>query len=180
MGAEDDADLVRRARAGDTRAFDELVSRHIQVVYNLALRLVGNREDAKDLTQVTFLKAWRALEGFDHSRRFFSWIYRIALNESLNLLRGRRPQEVLDDRIADPSQSPDEQVASRVREETVQAALMDLGEEHRQIILLHYFGELSYSELSGFLEVPEKTVKSRLFTARQMLGRVLKRRGVEE
>jgi RNA polymerase sigma-70 factor, ECF subfamily len=180
MGARDDVDLVRRARAGDTQAFDELVNEHIHVVYNLALRLVGNREDARDLTQSTFLKAWRGLEGFDRGHRFFSWIYRIALNESLNLLRNRRPHEALDERIADPSPPPDERAANHEREEAVQAGLMELGEGHRQIIILHHFAELSCAELSKLLGIPEKTVKSRLFTARQMLGRILKRRGVRE
>ncbi len=180
MDAGDEGNLVSRAKAGDTKAFDELVNRHVQVVYNLTLRLVGNRDDAWDLTQGTFLKAWRGLAGFDDRRRFFSWLYRIALNESLNLLRGQRRHEALDERIADPSPSPDAQVDDRERQEAVQVALMDLDEEHRQLIILRHFADLSYAELSGVLEVPQKTVKSRLFTARQMLGRILERRGFKE
>ena len=180
MDGRDEGDLVSRAKAGDTRAFDELVNRHIQVVYNLALRVVGNREDAWDLTQGTFLKAWRGLDGFDVRRQFFSWLYRIALNESLNQLRGRRPREALDERIPDPSPSPDSRVEDRERQEAVQGALMELDEGHRQIIVLRHFADLSYAELSGLLEVSQEKVKSRLFTARQMLGRILQRRGFKE
>jgi RNA polymerase sigma-70 factor (ECF subfamily) len=177
MDASDEADLVRRAKAGDGRAFDGLIGSYVQVVYNLSLRMVGNREDARDLTQCVFLKAWRGLGRFDDHKRFFSWLYRIALNESLNLLRGRRPVEKLNERFKDPSPSPDEQFALRERDEALQAALMDLEEGHRQLIVLHHFAELSYAELGQLLDLPERMVKSRLFTARRMLGRILKRRG---
>jgi RNA polymerase sigma-70 factor, ECF subfamily len=180
MDAPGEADLVRRAKAGDTRAFDELVGKYIQVVFNVAYRLVGDREDARDLTQRTFMNAWRGLHRFDVRRRFFSWLYRIALNESLNLLRARRPQEALDERVVDPSPSPDEQADQRKQQEAIRVALMDLDEAHRQLIVLHHFAELSYEEMSGLFNVPEKTIKSRLFTARQMLGRILIRRGFKE
>jgi RNA polymerase sigma-70 factor (ECF subfamily) len=180
MDVRDEMDLVCRSKAGDTTAFDELVNRHVQVVYNLALRLVGNVEDAWDLTQGTFLKAWRGIDGFDSRRRFFSWLYRIALNESLNLLRSRRPQEALDERIADPSPSPAALADEHERQEAVHAALMDLDEGHRKVIVLRHFADLSYAELSDVFGVPQKTIKSRLFTARQMLGRILERRGFAE
>lgn len=178
MDASDEADLVRRAKAGDERAFGGLVDAYLQVVYNLSLRMVGNIEDARDLSQCVFLKAWRGLARFDDRRRFFSWLYRIALNESLNLLRSRRPVDELSERLTDPRPLPDEETALRERNDALQAALMDLDERYRTIIVLHHFGEVSYAELGRVLDLPEKTIKSRMFTARQMLGRSLVRRGI--
>lgn len=179
MAEIDEASLVRRAKEGDTRAFDELVGLYGRTVYNLALRMVGNREDARDLTQSTFLKAWRGLGSFETSRRFFSWLYRIALNESLSFLRNRRGGEALDERAEDPAPTPEDDLRASERCDTVQAALMRLSEGERQILVLHYYGQLSYAELSELLDVHEKTVKSRLFTARRALGEILRRWGFE-
>jgi len=177
LSEREEASLATRARDGETRAFDKLVESYARIVYNLVLRMVGDREDAKDLTQNTFLKAWRSIGSFDPGRKFFSWIYRIALNEAMNLLRSRRPRVDLDDRMADPRPSPAEQIDARDTQESVQAALAELGDSERQILVLRYFGELSYEEIADFLEIPEKTVKSRLFSARQEMGRILKRQG---
>ncbi len=180
MDAADESKLVCRAKAGDREAFDCLVTEYLQVVYNLAYRMVGEREDARDLAQCVFLKAWRGLGGFDERRRFFSWLYRIAWNESLNLLRSRRPVEELSERMADPSSAPDVRVDHRERDEALHAALMEMEEEYRRIIVLHHFAELSYAELGLILDLPEKTIKSRLFMARQKLGGILRKRGFTE
>ena len=177
MGEINEASLVRSAKKGDTQAFDELVRIYGRVVYNLALRMVGDPEDAWDLTQCSFLKAWSGLRSFDSNRRFFSWLYRIAMNESLGLLRDRRDQETIDEGVADPAPGPEERRDARELRDKAQAALMALKENDREVLVLRYFGQLSYAELSESLKVPEKTVKSRLFTARQKLGQVMKRRG---
>lgn len=179
MGETEEASLVRRAKEGDTRAFDGLVGIYGRTVYNLTLRMVGNAEDARDLTQNTFLKAWRGLRSFDTSRRFFSWLYRIAINESLSFLRSRQPEEALDESAEDPALDPEEGLQAKERGDMVQAALMRLGEADRQILVLHYFAHVSYAELSELLEVQEKTIKSRLFTARQVMGGILRRWGFE-
>jgi RNA polymerase sigma-70 factor (ECF subfamily) len=176
----DEARLIRWAKEGDTRAFDALVGIYGRVVYNLALRMVGDPDDASDLTQRSFLRAWNGLGSFDSNRRFFSWLYRITINESLRLLEERRPLETLDERMADPAPSPEEYRNRRERSDRVQAALMAVGANDREILVLRYFGQLSYAELGELLEVPEKTIKSRLYTARQTLGRVLRQRGFPE
>jgi RNA polymerase sigma-70 factor (ECF subfamily) len=177
MGEINEASLIRSAKEGDTQAFDELVGIYGKVVYNLALRMTGDPEDAWDLTQCSFMKAWSGLRSFDSNRRFFSWLYRIAMNESLSLLRDRRHQEMIDEGVADPAPGPEERTTTRELRDSVQSALMVLGEKDREVLVLRYFGQLSYAELSESLEVPEKTIKSRLFTARQRLGEVLRRRG---
>jgi len=168
---------VSAARAGDTRAFGTLVEAYGRPVYNVALRMSGNPEDARDLVQVVFVKAYERLDSFDGRSRFFSWIYRIAINESLNFLSRRKLQVELDEGLVSNERLPDERAASREEERMVQAALQDLTPEYRQVIVLRHFLELSHAEMGGVLRLPEKTVKSRLHTARLRLGEALRKRG---
>ena len=123
------------------------------------------------MTQNAFIRAYERLETFDPARRFFSWIYRIAVNESLNLLRVRRPHEQLQDTVeADAMADPVERAQMGER---VQQALKALTKEYREVIVLRYFGELSTEEIGETIGLPEKTVKSRLFSARQRLAEIL-------
>src|SRR5262245_60126107 len=92
---DEDAELVRRSLAGETTAFGVLVTRYQKVLYTVAIRMLGNAEDARDATQDAFVKAYQRLGTYDPAYRFFSWIYRILVNECLNMIRGRRPQEPL-------------------------------------------------------------------------------------
>jgi RNA polymerase sigma-70 factor (ECF subfamily) len=179
MGAIDENALVQRCRDGDARAFGELVAAYERVVFSLALRMTGDREDARDITQVVFLKVYRGLPGFDPRRRFFSWIYRIAVNESIDRLRGRRPAEPLDDRLP-ADDAPEVDAERSERTDQVQRALLDLNEDDRQLLVLRHWLDRSHAEIGETLGVPESTVKSRLFEARQRLGRALRRRGVTE
>ena len=178
MTAEDEETLVLRSLAGDQRAFGELVSTHQQVLFNVALRMLNDREDARDVTQTAFLKAWQKLHTYDRRNKFFSWIYRILLNEALNTLRQRRRLEPLDERMASPERSPEERAEANEIGGIVQKGLMELGAEHRQVIILRHFLHLSHREMANLINLPEKTVKSRLYTGRQLLGGILRRRGV--
>ena len=178
MATEDEETLVLRSLAGDRRAFGELVSAHQRVLFNVALRMLNDREDARDVTQTAFLKAWQKLHTYDRRNRFFSWIYRILLNEALNQLRRRRRLEPLDERTVSPERSPEERTEAHEIGAIVQDALMELGTEHRQVIILRHFHHLSHREIGDTLNVPEKTVKSRLYTGRQLLAGILRRRGV--
>lgn len=177
MDERDEAGLVDRALAGDRRAFGALVDAHGAVVYNLALRMVYDAEDARDLTQNVFLKAWRKLDGFDRRNRFFSWIYRITINESLNFLARRRRHEALGEGLEDPGRGPDTRAAAAEENGLVERGLMAIGPDDRLLIVLRHFLELSHREIGDLLEVPEKTVKSRLHTARGRLAGVLRRSG---
>jgi RNA polymerase sigma-70 factor, ECF subfamily len=168
----DDRISVMRCLRGDASAFEPLVARYQRVLFGVALRLVSDYEDARDVTQNTFIRAYEHLESFDPERRFFSWIYRIAVNESLNLRRARRPQEGL----AASLQVTGGQTAAVERRETaerVERALGQLSEEYREVVLLRYFADLSYAEIGEAVGIPEKTVKSRLFSARQRLAVLL-------
>jgi len=173
----DDDALVTRALSGDTQAFGELVDGYGRVVFNLALRMVGNSEDAHDLTQVTFVKAFEKLDSFDRRSRFFSWLYRIALNESLNWLKRRKRSGELDENLESGQPGPDEVAAASQEEALVQSALMDLTPEYREVIVLRHFQDLSHREIGAVLQLPEKTVKSRLHSARERLAIALRKRG---
>jgi len=137
--------------------------------------MLGNYEDALDATQNAFIRAYEGLDTFDPERRFFSWIYRIAVNECLNARRARRPDDPLPEQMeAPPADGPFDGVERAERSGAIDAALVRLSEDHRLVVVLRHFADLSYSEMSEAIGVPEKTVKSRLFEARQRLGELLR------
>ena len=164
--------LIRQSLAGDTDAFGLLVRRYQNVMYTVALRMVGNGEDARDVTQDAFVKAYRQLATFDPNYKFFSWMYRIVVNESFNVIRARRPQEPIDSEVATKG-NPFETALAGERHAHIEAALQRLTPDYRSVVVLRHFGGQSYSEIAEALSIPEKTVKSRLFTARQLLGEML-------
>lgn len=172
--ANDDVDreLVRRYLDGELAAGDELVGRHLRRMFNVALRMLGNVQDAEDVTQTAFGNAFAALGTYDPKYRFFSWIYRMTVNTSLNTLKRRRDLVSLDGKYDAP-------VADVTSESAVEAgdrvgrALLELKPDDRAVVVLRHLEALSYEEISNALGVPVKTVKSRLFTARQRLRAVL-------
>ena len=168
----DDAALVNRSLAGDAAAFETLVTRHQRALYTVACRMLGNKEDAADALQGALIKAYEHLDSFDPRHRFFSWIYRIVVNECLNMLRARRPEDVLNPALAAVG-TPFDAAAASERATQVQQALMHLTTDARTVIVLRHFGDLSYDEIAETLGVPSKTVKSRLHSARQKLGEQL-------
>lgn len=170
--------LVRRTLDGDAQAFGEVIEEFQTTLYNVALRMTHDREDARDLVQTAFFKAYRGLATWDPAHRFFSWIYRILLNETLNLLRRRRPAEELDEGLPSREPAPDTAAQRSDLEDRVGRALMMLTAEKREVIVLRHFQERSYREMSELLGIPEKTVKSRLHDARRALGVILERQGV--
>jgi RNA polymerase sigma-70 factor (ECF subfamily) len=169
---EDDAALVRQSLAGESAAFGVLVTRYQKVMYTVAVRMLGNAEDAQDATQDAFVKAYQRLASFDPTYRFFSWMYRILVNECLNAVRSRRPEEPL---MADMAggETPFEATAAEERRRQIDGALQRLSPEYRAVIVLRHFVGSSYGEMADLLAIPEKTVKSRLYSARQRLGEQL-------
>lgn len=163
-----DRDCVERCLRGDSEAFGPLVEKYQRPVFRAVLTMVGNYEDARELTQQVFLKAFQHLAAYDPGRKFFSWIYRIAINESINHLKARRPVEPLE---GDPGETGPrvEPIEAEDRARSVRQAVQTLGEEYRAVIVLRHFLDLSYSEVAEALRLPVSTVKSRLFDARRML-----------
>lgn len=177
MAEFDERALLDRALGGDPEAFGELVDAHAPVIYNLILRMTGNPEDARDLSQTVFVKAWEKLSSFHRENRLFSWLYRIAIHETLNFKRGRGPAETLDEREPSAEPGPEERYERNEEIAGVQTALLQLRNEDRELIVLRHFLSMSHVEMSDLLHVPEKTVKSRLHTARLRLEAELRRLG---
>ena len=173
----EDLELVRRTKTGDSHAFGFLVKRYQKPVYNIALRISHNPTDAEDIAQTVFMKAFQKIETFDDRQRFFSWMYRIAINESINFSKRRRSHDELDREPVSKQASPEETVIKADMEEQVGVALMYLKPEDRALICLKHFQGFSYDEIGYILDIAEKTVKSRLYTARQRLKDVLQRLG---
>ena len=168
----EDRALVRLSLAGQTEAFGVLVTRYQKVMYTVALRMLGNEEDAQDATQDAFVKAYRRLATFDPSYRFYSWMYRIVVNECLNVTRDRRPEDPLEIDVACEG-DPFDTTLSTERHHQIEAALLKLTPDQRAVTVLRHFAGQSYGEIAEALAIPEKTVKSRLYTARQRLGELL-------
>ena len=176
MDDDPDETLVERCREGDGSAFAALVHRYHRPIYNAAYRVLGNADDASDITQVVFLRVTERLDEFDSRYKFFSWIYRIALNESLNLARKHGREEPLDDgaEIAGARRNEPEWNADQSElAERVQRALLGMNADDRAVLTLRHFSDCSYREMSAILGIAEKTVKSRLFSARRRLRELL-------
>jgi len=168
----DDATTVARCLAGDTAAFETLVVRYQGVLFTVALRMLGNRHEAEDAAQTALVRAYERLGTYDPSFRFFSWIYRILANECLNVIRARRPADPVTDDLP-LLVVPVDGVEEDRRRAAVQAALDALSPDYREVVVLRHFGEQSYDEIAEVLGIPSKTVKSRLYSARQQLGQLL-------
>jgi len=174
-----DNELVRRCLRGETSAFEMLVDKYQKPIYNLAFRMTKNFEDAEDLTQTVFIKAFQKLDSFRFNYKFFSWIYRIAVNESLNFLNQRRRLTDLDSKIISTEKTPEEIVHEEELNRQIQDGLMVLNPDYRILIILKHFHAFSYREISFIVDIPEKKVKSRLFTARQLLKDALMEKGLK-
>jgi len=168
----DDETLVERYRDGDTAAFAALVRKYQRPLYNAAFRVLGREEDASDVTQSVFLKVAERLDQYDARFKFFSWIYRIAVNESLNLLRENGREAPLEDEEELPgleSAQPDERVSDAQVSQRIQQALMRMKVSDRMVLTLRHFGDCSYQEMAEIMGLDVKTVKSRLYEARLRL-----------
>lgn len=174
-----DAYLVEATLAGNRQAFGELVERYQDRLFNVLARVLGSRDDAGEVLQDAFVQAYSKLESFRGKSQFYTWMYRVALNMACSHRRrhARRHDEQSIDRIrelsgaepVDTSLQP-EQTAFRVEQaEIVQAALLEISEEHRQILVLREMEDRSYEEIAEILELPVGTVRSRLFRARLQL-----------
>jgi len=171
---------------GDREAFEAIVERYQKPIFNVAYRMVNDYEDAMDITQLSFIKAYENLDKYDPSHKFFSWLYRIAVNESLNHVSKRKRQTRL---AYDPGSScgfgrqdytPEDVVEQSETDVLLQSALTQLKFDYRLVVILRHFLSLSYREIGDIIDVPEKTVKSRLFTGRQLLKDILVEQGYVE
>ncbi len=184
-----DTELVRKAAAGDSDAFEQLVLSYEKPIYNLCLRMCGNADDAMDLTQETFLKAWRSLGSFRADAAFSTWLYRLCSNLCIDHLRREQKRKVLplqvedsdgDERpldVPDPAAGPEERLSAQEDRQQVAAALQSLEPEYREALTLRVLHDLSYADIAAVLQVREGTVKSRIARAREKMREAMQKLG---
>ena len=169
-----DAQLIAETLQGNRDAYGELVRRHQTFAYNVALRVVGNRADALDVTQDAFVRAYDALASFDAARPFAPWLSAIVTNLALNHVQRKRPAlELQDDLHAAPQFDPAQRALESEQQARVRAALHQLPSEWRAVVELRHFQDMSYDEIADALDMPLSDVKSHLFRARQKLKQLL-------
>ncbi len=173
-----DQELIDRCRKGDRVALGQLVNEYERPIYNAAYRVLGNSADAADVTQVVFLKVFERLEQYNPRFKFFSWIYRIAINEAINQRNRTRNEQFFEEEQFVSAENPENRLNSEQLSEVVQDGLMELQEDYRVVMVLRHFSEMSYQDISEVLHIPEKTVKSRLYSARQIMKGQLTAKGM--
>ena len=189
MTREEESAVILKVQQGDANAFEALVTAYQKQVYNLALRTVGNPEDAADLSQEAFLRAYRSIGSFRGDSKFSVWLYRLTTNICIDFLRskGRKPtvsltmenddEETQELDVADDRFDPEENFQRAELQRAVQRGLNALPEEFRTILVLRELEGMSYAEIGEILHLEEGTVKSRLFRARSRLCDFLKQDG---
>ena len=175
--AEPETNLINRAQQGDRSAYGELVRRHYAEVVRVVYRLCGDSALAEDAAQEAFLRAWVKLPAFQAASPLRNWLFRIAVNVALDVLR-KKPEEQLEEEqillVPDPGLGPESALIEKERATSVQRAIRALPEAARSVLVLREYGELSYQEISSVLDIPIGTVMSRLNYARTQLRVELK------
>ncbi len=181
MDPRQDADLLRRCRAGDEKAFRELVTRYQRQVYSVSLRMVRSVEDAEDVTQETFVRVFRSIDRYDPGRPFGAWIFTIAARLSIDHLRRRRTRPFSlvqrdpgsdEDRtldVLDPGLQPDELTSHLEEERRAQDLIDRLPPHYKIVVMMRHQQDLSYEEIAAALHLPLGTVKARIHRARALL-----------
>jgi len=180
----DDATLIERSRAGKPEAFGELVVRYQDRLYNTLIRVCGEAEEARDVTQEAFVQAFVKLDSFRGNSAFYTWLYRIAFNTAISRRRRRKPTSSLDEareaagvEPADPDARPEANLEREEQAVQVRAALATLSAEHRSVLVLREIEGYDYETIGEMLEVPVGTVRSRLHRARMQLKEEMEAKG---
>ena len=178
MTCSEDSRLVDQCLNGDLQAFEVLIDKYQQPVYNVIFRMCHHTEDARDVTQNVFVKVYNNLATFNRELKFFSWIYRIAINETLNYLHQKKPMEELSPTIESQEENPVSYLEQAEVSENIHRALLEIETKYRSLIVLKHFQNCSYQQIAEITDLPEKTIKSRLYIGRQLLAKVLLRKGI--
>ena len=174
LSRDDERDAIAASRRGEREAFDRLVLRYQRDVYRLCYRFVNNHEDANDLAQEAFLRAWRAIPRFRGESCFSTWLYRIAVNACLNFRALRRPStQELPEALADPVPGAEARLESDDEARRVRASIARLPEKQRATLILKVYHELTHEEVAGILGSTVGTVKANLFHALGNLRRLV-------
>ncbi len=168
--------MIRRILAGQLHEYETLIRRYEPAVYNVLYQMLQQPAEAEELAQEVFVKAYEKLNTFNFQSRFFSWIYRIAINTAISHRKKEQRYLHPEQMPEHPEQlqdAPDQRMERDERDGQIRKAVAQLKEPYQAVVVLYYFEELAYVEIAEVLEVPEKTVKSRLFDARRKLRGLL-------
>jgi len=183
---KDDVELVRRAKQGDGKAYDQLILLYKDVVYSIVYRMVRNKQESEDLVQEAFIKAYNSISSFNEEYAFSTWLFKIATNNCIDFFRKRKLRtysmdetiKYKDDEIkqeyADPEPDVEDDLVSDERSQIIRDAIAQLPEKYRIVIELRHQKEHSYEQISEDLDLPLGTVKARIFRAREMLNKLLR------
>lgn len=175
---DQDAALVQRCLNGDQKAFEVLVDRYQRPIFNLALRFAADAIDAEDIVQSVFVKVYEKLSSFNPSYKFFSWLYKIAVNESINFLNRKKNLEQFDEDVHSTVAPQEDSFDDHEVNKKIDLALLELKPEYRIVVVLNHFQDLTYKEIGYILDIHENRVKSRLFSARKRLRSILLKKGI--
>ncbi len=176
MLEEEDKKIVEEVLKGKVNAFGTLVDRYQQSIYRMTLRMIGDSEEAQELTQNVFVKVYSKLDSFDPKYKFFSWLYRIALNESLNYVKSRKKLTDFDENSFEDHETPEEIYQDKEKKRILHRSLLELSEKYRIVIVMKYYDNMSYEEISEVTGLSVKKVRSRLFTARKNLKELIEKK----
>lgn len=165
--------LVSDCLNGNGKSYEVIVEKYHKIIFRLANKFVKDFDDAEEITQSVFVKAFENLNDYNPKFKFFSWLYRITVNESINFSKRKKNIEEISENQRSVDDNPDKIYDNNELSDNIIEALMELDMIYRIPVVLKHFLDYSYKELSYLLEVPEKTVKSRLFTGRQLLKDIL-------
>ena len=171
--------IIREVLQGRAQEFTRLVDRYKGPVFNLALRMTGNHQDAEDLAQETFLKAYLGLKGFQPQRRFFPWLFTVAVNTVRNHLKKKPSAPVVhldagrQEMVSGPQGNPETQLAEKQKKERIDAALQHLSIEQREAVVLRYYQDLPFDDIAAVCDVPVSTAKMRVYRGIQRLSLIL-------
>lgn len=173
-----DAELVEKCLSGNSQAFELLIDRYQKALFNATLRIVNNYQDAEDIVQTVFVKAYNGLKSYNSRYKFFSWIYRIAVNETINHVKKHKHNDTIIDENVPDTDNPENIFQKKELEDLIQRVLMKLDPKYRILIVLCQLQNCSYEEAGQILKIDEKKVKSRLFTGRQLMKDLLIKEGI--
>jgi len=186
LNANAESELVKQALDGDQKAYRVLFENHKQAIYHIIVKIVRNNEEAQDLVQETFIKAFSSLKSYNPTYRFTTWLYKIAANSSIDHIRKRKlqtfsldqPVDTKDGKLSvevpDMSYHPERDLSAKRQHLSISEAIESLPEKYRQVIVKRHQEDKSYEEIAEYLGVPVGTVKARIFRARELLKKKLK------
>lgn len=181
LGRSDEKELLYKSLRGEKEAWGEIVKRYKEAVYGVNLSILKDEAEAEDATQKTFIKAWKNLEKYDMDRKFSTWLFTVGSNISKNIVRKQNRWSFIEKMsLVSENDDPQDKIEKEKRRKGIREALFDLEPKYRAPLIMRFWGELSYDEISEILDVPQGTIKTRLHRGKKKLKAVYQEVGLNE